>query len=260
MDEQVARAAYDEQVRRNPVAGDPLATVERADDLVRFVSTTGWAGVTWSDLDERTADAAIAAQVALFTGTASGWEWKHYSGDQPVDLPERLVRSGFTRGEPETLLVAEIAELDLDAAAPAGVRLVQVTDRAGVEALVRVHEEVFGGDQGAMGAELLRDLSAPTPSVLPFVAMAGSTPIASARLELGLGTEFAGLFGGGTVRAWRHRGVFRALVAHRARLAVAAGMRYLHVDATEDSRPILRRLGFVELATTTPFTHPGSTG
>jgi hypothetical protein len=27
-----------------------------------------------------------------------------------------------------------------------------------------------------------------------------------------------------------------------------------------DSRPILQRLGFVELATTTPFTHPGGAG
>jgi hypothetical protein len=50
--------------------------------------------------------------------------------------------------------------------------------------------------------------------------------------------------------------VFRALVAHRAALAAAAGFRYLQVDATADSRPILRRLGFVELSTTTPFVHP----
>jgi hypothetical protein len=30
------------------------------------------------------------------------------------------------------------------------------------------------------------------------------------------------------------------------------------VDATEDSRPILERLGFVKLAVTTPFIHSGS--
>jgi hypothetical protein len=46
-------------------------------------------------------------------------------------------------------------------------------------------------------------------------------------------------------------------VAHRARLAAERGYRYLQVDAMPDSRPILRRLGFTELATTTPFTHPG---
>lgn len=63
--------------------------------------------------------------------------------------------------------------------------------------------------------------------------------------------------GGGTLPAWRGRGVFRALVAHRAALAGAAGFRYLYVDASADSRPILHRLGFVQLATTTPFTHRG---
>jgi hypothetical protein len=42
-------------------------------------------------------------------------------------------------------------------------------------------------------------------------------------------------------------------VAHRAGLAVAAGFRYLQVDASADSRPILERLGFAVVATTTPY-------
>jgi GNAT superfamily N-acetyltransferase len=68
------------------------------------------------------------------------------------------------------------------------------------------------------------------------------------------------LWGGGTLPGWRGRGVFRALVAHRAALASARGFRYLQVDASPASRPIFRRLGFVELATTTPFTHLGAAG
>jgi antitoxin (DNA-binding transcriptional repressor) of toxin-antitoxin stability system len=51
--------------------------------------------------------------------------------------------------------------------------------------------------------------------------------------------------------------VFRSLVAYRARLASERGYRYLQVDASAASRPILVRLGFTELATTTPFRHPG---
>jgi hypothetical protein len=35
-------------------------------------------------------------------------------------------------------------------------------------------------------------------------------------------------------------------------------MRYLIAEATADSRPIFRRLGFVDLATTTPYVHPGA--
>ena len=80
----------------------------------------------------------------------------------------------------------------------------------------------------------------------------------AARVEFHAGTDFASLWGGGTLPAWRRRGVFRAVVAHRARLAAARGFRYLQVDALPASRPILERLGFVELATTTPFMHPGA--
>jgi hypothetical protein len=77
------------------------------------------------------------------------------------------------------------------------------------------------------------------------------------RVEYRSASDFAGLWGGGTLPAWRGRGVFRALVAHRAHLAAARGFRYLQLDATPQSGPILRRLGFTKLATTTPFKHPG---
>jgi len=51
--------------------------------------------------------------------------------------------------------------------------------------------------------------------------------------------------------------VFRALVAYRASLARERGYRYVQVDASPDSRPIFQRLGFTELAVTTPFRYPG---
>lgn len=66
-------------------------------------------------------------------------------------------------------------------------------------------------------------------------------------------TEFAGLWGGSTLPAWRGRGIYRALVAQRARLACARGARYLQVDASDDSRPILLKLGFQSVTTTTPY-------
>ena len=87
-----------------------------------------------------------------------------------------------------------------------------------------------------------------------MIAWAEGTPVSAARIEFHTGTDFASLWGGGTIPAWRGRGVFRSLVAYRAALARARGLRYLQVDALPASRPILCRLGFTELATTTPFT------
>jgi GNAT superfamily N-acetyltransferase len=159
----------------------------------------------------------------------------------------------------ETLLVAEIADLTLDVPPPPGVELRAVSDQKGVEALVSVHDEVFGEDHSVLGKTLPAALAHQPSAVAAVVAFAGRAPIAAGRVEFH-GTDFAGLWGGGTLPAWRGRGVFRSLVAHRAALASARGFRYLQVDASADSRPILERLGFVELATTTPFTHPGRPG
>jgi GNAT superfamily N-acetyltransferase len=177
-------AAFDEQIRRHPGTGASGERVERDEAVVRLVGG-GWSGVTWSALDEATAD------------------------------------------------------------------------EQGVGALVRVHDEVFGGDH----APLFRDLPArlalrPAPAAAA-IAVAGDTPVGAGRVEFHAGTEFASLWGDGTLPAWRGRGVFRSLVAHRAALAAARGFRYLQVDALPASRPLFERLGFVALATTTPFLHSG---
>ena len=247
--------AFDEQIRRHP---DGDGRVERDLGVIRCVSDAGgWSGVTWSDLADGNADAAIAAQLIRFAEIPTPWEWKHYSYDQPPDLPARLVAAGFAREPAETLLVAEIADLALNVPPPAGVELRAVVDQQGVDAVVAVHDEVFGVDHSALRDVLSRSLDERPRRVEALVAVAGQTPIAAGRVQFHPGSDFAGLWGGGTLPAWRGRGVFRSLVARRAAMAAARGFRYLQVDASPESRPILERLGFVELATTTPFVHPG---
>lgn len=260
MNRRAVLAAFDEQVRRHPVPDSPDGYVEHDDGVIRCISAgDGWTGVTWSDLGQVSADAVIAAQISTFAELSRPWEWKYYSYDQPPDLPERLLAAGFTHEPAEALLVAEISDLRLDVPPPPGVEVRAVVDRRDVEALVVVHDEVFGGDHSAVGQVLLAGLAHRSSTVAVAVAWAGTTPIAAGRVEFHLGTDFASLWGGGTLPAWRGRGVFRSLVGHRAALASARGFRYLQVDASPDSRPILQTLGFVELATTTPFTHPGGT-
>jgi len=256
MDRQAVLRAFNDQIRRG--ATDPDAQVERDSHVVRFRSTDGgWNGVLWSDLDSGNADEVIAEQVRRFADVAGPWEWKHFSYDQPPDLPDRLVAAGFVREPDETMLVAEIADLDLDVPPPPGVELRPVTDQADVDAVVAVHNEVFGGDHASIGRAILTGIDHEPPTMAAVVAWAGDTPVCAARVEFYLGTEFASLWGGGTLPEWRGRGVFRSVVAYRARLAAERGYRYLQVDASDDSRPILERLGFVVLATTTPFTRLG---
>jgi hypothetical protein len=249
-------AAYDDQIRRHPGPDGPDVRVEAGDGVVCVIAgADGWSGVTWSDLSERDADAAIAATVGRFARLSHEWEWKHYSHDRPADLPERLRAAGLRPEPAEALLVAEIGALALETPPPPGVHVRAVADAAGVDALVAVHDEVFGEDHSGLGRIMLAGIGREPAAMTGVVAYAGAAPVAAARVEFHAGTDFASLWGGGTLPAFRHRGVFRSLVAFRARLAAERGFRYLQVDALPASRPILQQLGFVELATTTPFVH-----
>lgn len=257
MDRAAVLAEFDNQMRRNPTA-EPRSCVEREQRVTRVISgDDGWSGVLWADLTEADADEVIDAQVSRFAELARPWEWKYYSYDQPADLPGRLQAAGFVPDPAETLLVARIADLNLDVSAPVGVELVPVTDAHLVPAVTGVHDEVFGGDHVATGSVIVAALKSQPRSVEAVVAFAGDTAISAGRVEFPEDSDFAGLWGGGTLPSWRGRGVFRSLVAYRARLARARGYRYLQVDASADSCPILQRLGFVELARTTPFRYPG---
>jgi GNAT superfamily N-acetyltransferase len=150
-------------------------------------------------------------------------------------------------------MIGEVNDLTLDAEPPEGIRVVPVTDQAGVDLVADVHEAAFGTDSTRLRRQLLAQLTADPETVVAVVALDGDTPVSAARMELVPGTRFAGLWGGGTVEAWRGRGIYRALVALRAREAVERGYRYLQVDAMSTSRPILERLGFEPLTTTTPY-------
>jgi GNAT superfamily N-acetyltransferase len=251
MDVGTVLAAFDEQVRRDPMP-EPAMRIEHDGPVVRVLSVgPGWNGLVWSRLDATNADAVIASEVARFADRE--WEWKYYSYDQPADLPDRLRAAGLVPDPDESLMVADIGELDLQVPPPEGVLLVPVTDAAGVDALVRAGNEAFGEPHEALGARMLSALAVRPPIMEAVVALADEQPIAAGRVELPASGEFASLWGGGTIPAWRRRGVFRSLVAYRAAIARDRGFRYLQVDASAASRPILERLGFVELAKTTPY-------
>jgi GNAT superfamily N-acetyltransferase len=256
MDHVAVLALFDRNMREGAQPDGPGTRVERVGRVVRQVAAEhGWNGVVWSDLDEASADKAIAEQIAYYTKLGLEFEWKLYGHDLPVDLGERLRAAGFTPEPEETLMIAEVADLTLDAEPPEGIRFLPVTDRAGVDLVADVHEKAFGTDSSRLRRQLLARLEDDSDTVVATVALAGDVPVSAARMELVPGTRFAGLWGGGTVEGWRGRGIYRALVAHRARAAVERGYRYLQVDALATSRPILERLGFKPLTITQPHVY-----
>ena len=160
-------------------------------------------------------------------------EWKYYEHDGP-ELRERLLAAGLDPGEEETVLTAEAGPI------PPPTHTVDLReDRDAFTALVT---EIFG-DRGHGFPE----------HAIPVVAFVDGKPASGGRIDLEPGVDFAGMFGGVTLPEFRGRGLYRATVARRAELAREAGYPYLYVDALPTSRPILERVGFVKLTTTTPF-------
>lgn len=255
MDHGEVRAAYDAQVRRSAVADGPGARVETDGSIVRQIGADGqgWSGITWSQLDDGTADAGIAGQIGHFRDLGQEFEWKLYDYDRPPDLARRLAAAGFEPDDEESVMVADARAALADVNLPPGVRLRPVSREADVALLIEVHDRVFGTGHSALHRSLLVQLREAPETTAMVVVLAGDQPVSSARAEFLPGRDFASLWGGGTLPGWRGRGIYRSLVAYRAQLAADRGYRYLHVDASPDSRPILERLGFSCLARTTPY-------
>jgi GNAT superfamily N-acetyltransferase len=229
---------------------------EALPDLVRMTPLKApydEGAVVYSRLSETGADAAIAAQIAYFEGLGYGLEWKTYSHDSPHDLPERLLRFGFEAEEPESVMVLDLVETSdiLESSPTEGVRV--LSDPADISEAVSVLTSVWGEEEAWLGP-LLADEMAEAPDLLRvYVAYADDVAASTAWIRFHPGSQFASLWGGSTLPAYRGRGFYRGLLSARARDAYDRGVRYLTVDAGPMSKPILERLRFRVLTSTRPF-------
>lgn len=183
------------------------------------------------------------------------FEWKTRGHDAPPELPERLVAHGFWAEERETVMLGEAASLAVDVRLPPDVRVRRIDDQPDpmpdVIRAAAAQERAFGVPFGV--DDFVRRLEKRRGFIEIWVAEAQDEVVCTGRLEVVPGTEFAGVWGGGTVPEWRGKGIYRALTAARARSALKRGVRFLHSDSTEFSRPILQRSGLLPVTTTTPY-------
>ena len=97
--------------------------------------------------------------------------------------------------------------------------------------------------------DLLAYMLAHYPRVLSvYVAYVEGVPASTGWIIFPEGSVFGGLWGGSTLSQYRGRGLYTALLAIRAQEARGRGVRYLTVDASPMSRPILEKFGFQAIA------------
>ncbi|NLE75240.1 MAG: GNAT family N-acetyltransferase [Chloroflexi bacterium] len=225
--------------------------------LVRHVHLAGRDGfVAYSRLRPEEVDAVISEQVAYFQSLGQGFEWKVYDHDTPADLRERLAARGFLAEEPEAVLVLNLQEAPPALLAPPAADVRRVTDRAGIADILAVKAAVWGEDFTWLGDELTQQIEGSPEAVSLYVAYADGQPCSTARICFHPGSQFASLWGGSTLSAFRRRGLYTALLAVRAQEALRRGCRFLTVDASPMSRPILQRHGFQWLTNAQAYTWP----
>ncbi|HEY4022330.1 MAG TPA: GNAT family N-acetyltransferase [Pseudonocardiaceae bacterium] len=247
--------AYDEQARPAESRGLPAGVHAEADgpvvrlvgDRRGFVNAAVDLGLAGAELDT-----LIRRQRDFFAARGEGVEWKTRAHDQPAELFDRLLAAGFVPEERETVLIGVAAEVaDEHPPLPDGVELREVTDEAGFRQIADMETEVWSSDRSHLVPRLTREVGAGLVTV--YGAVADGRIVSAAWAEFKPDIEFVGIWGGATLKQWRGRGIYRALLAKRAWLAVRRGYRYLQIDASEDSRPIVERLGFTAVTTTTPY-------
>lgn len=204
-------------------------------------------------------EAVIAQELTFFRERGLPFEWKTYAYDEPHDLGARLLRAGLTKGDPETLILGEVDRiLERPYALPSKVRLREVEGPDDYHRIGVLTDTLWGNGLERIVERLAGEARMFPDRLSVFLvedALKGpdGPAVSAAWVRFHPGTGFASLWGGGTLPEWRQQGLYSALLVHRAGLAKDRGYEFLRVDASEDSRPILQKLGLHAVTTTTPY-------
>ncbi len=247
-------ALYDEQER---IRGEhPSYRREVTPEVVRYIAhrPERYSFVMHSQLTADNADAIIQRELDYYGSTGgAGLEWKLYGHDQPPDLGKRLLAHGFEQDEQEGLLIMDLENLPTVYQQPIAGNVRRLTTPAEIHHVVQVNVQVYDEDFSWLQTQLEENLVAQPSYWAIYAAYVDGEPASAAWISFPEGSSFAGLWGGATIAKYRQRGLYTQLVAIRAQEAIQRGYRFLTVDASDMSRPILLKRGFELLTYTTPY-------
>jgi len=242
---------YDQEQRRDVVY--PSEERQVLPSVVRHVGIFNQ--VLYTELDENNADAVIREQIAYFAERE--FEWKYFTHDTPPDLLERLTKHGFAIGEAEAILILDLESAPESLFAPVKHDVRRITDPADIPGIMTVQSQVFSDRNSSEDDPHVRQLtdelrSAPDQLSIYAVYTDAGAVASSAWVRLPANNRFASLWGAATLPQYRNRGFYTALMAIRIQEARARGRRFVTVDASPMSRPILSKFGFQWITTSHP--------
>ncbi len=249
-------ALYDDTMRRNACVAGCMR--EQTAEVSRYTTSTGSQRyIMWHDFAAADAARVIDAELHAAQGNAGVLMWKLYAHDVAHGaLRSGLIARGFAENDHCTLMAVPVAAL-LDAlprndpGRDTDLTVRQLTTADELDAYQNIWDDVWPDAPNARYVNDYRVLIASgEPGIVFFAGFAANdSPVTSGYLYHHPGQPFALLCGGTTKAAWRRRHAYTRMLAARARAAALRSARYLAVEASAQSRPILERLGFVPLST-----------
>ncbi len=207
--------------------------------------------VIYSNLTDANAEQVVRAEIEDAKANQQSFEWKVYSHDTPSNLKDILTRYGFEADEEESIMVLDLEDKPpiLSHDVPTTIRRVTSTDE--IDDMIRMQQVVWDEDLSYLGNELKYTFEMHPDNLSLYVAIVDEQIVSNAWIRYTNKSQFASLWGGSTLPDYRKRGFYSALLAIRAQEARERSKRFLTVDASPMSRPILERFGFHEICKST---------
>jgi len=223
-------------------------------NIVRHVSLTkdSFNTILYTNLNEETAEVAIDEQIAYFEKLGKKFEWKLFDYDTPPDLKARLATKGFTMGPAEAIMVLDLETASPYLFEPVTSHIRRITNPNDLSIVEQIENVVWSEDHTDLINYLRLNLTETPNQMHVYVAYVNQIPASCGWIYFPKNSQFASLWGGSTVPQYRGMGLYTALLSTRAQLASQRGIRFLTVDASPMSRPILEKHGFVTLTYSYP--------
>ena len=216
------------------------------------ISGKGEGAIIHSQLDEDNAENTIREQVIYFESIGQDFEWKVYDYDRPSDLKERLSSSGFIIEEAEAIMVLDLEDAPDILWQPINHNVQRIENPEKLSDVIIVAQQVWGRDYSWLNQYLGEALSNYPEQMSVYVVYIEGEPASAAWIYFPESSQFASMWGGSTVADFRKQGLYTALLAVRAQEARGRQVKYLTVDASAMSRPILEKFGFEMIANSYP--------
>jgi hypothetical protein len=246
---------YDDEMRRHTlVAGYER---EQTPFVSRFTTRTKSRRlIIWHRIPAESVARILDEEWALVQGRASELMWKLYAHDSAREaLREGLLQRGFAEKDHSTLMVTRVdALIEMLASARRdddAIVAKRLSTPESLDAYLDIWNDVWPEEPNESYVNDYRVLlRGGDPGIVFFVGVTPSDePVSTGYMFHQPGDAFALLCGGTTKTKWRKQHAYTKTLVARAYAARERGAEFLAVEASPESEPILRRLGFASFST-----------